>query len=123
MRFFLELHDYVIVDSENLRIGPAQYVETDLRVPDYKWSKNHTRLLIDLYGKFKNKVGTFDVKNTKMMWSKIAEALLKLNIHVTPNNCINRWRVLERNYKKYVDNQSKTGKYPPTAYSISFELV
>lgn len=82
----------------------------DGRVPEYKWSENSTKILIDFYKKMKNKVGTFEVKSIKIMWVKIAEELRKLNINVTANNCMNRWRVIERNYKKYVDDQNKTGR-------------
>nr|CAI5837042.1 unnamed protein product [Callosobruchus analis] len=28
---------------------------------------------------------------------------------VAPSNCENRWRVLERNYKRFIDNQNQTG--------------
>lgn len=33
-----------------------------------------------------------------------------MKIMVTANNCINRWKVLERSYKKFIDDQNKTGK-------------
>lgn len=84
---------------------------TALTKLEHKWTQNETKILIDLYGKYKNKVGTFQIKNIKMLWEKIANELAKLNINVTPNNCLNRWKVLERNFKKFVDNQTKTGKY------------
>nr|CAI5827637.1 unnamed protein product [Callosobruchus analis] len=28
---------------------------------------------------------------------------------VAPSNCENRWRILERNYKRFIDNQNQTG--------------
>lgn len=31
-------------------------------------------------------------------------------MYVSPANCENRWRVLERNFKKYIDNNNKTGR-------------
>lgn len=89
---------------------PDKWNQNDSKPPEYKWSQNDSKMLIDLYAKYREKIGTFEIKNTKMLWQKIAEELQKLNIHVTPNNCLNRWRVLERNYKKFVDNQNKTGK-------------
>lgn len=76
---------------------------------EYKWINNETKCLIDLYSKYRKKVGTREIRNIKMMWQKIAEELHLQNIFVTPNNCINRWRVLEKNYKKFIDNQTKTG--------------
>ena len=45
------------------------------------------------------------------MWQKIANELQDVvGVIVTPNHCENRWKVLDRNYKKYVDNQSSTGR-------------
>lgn len=45
------------------------------------------------------------------MWQKIADKLQNLlKIKVSPSQCENRWRVLERGYKKYVDDQSSTGR-------------
>lgn len=96
--------------------SPQQGVEVTTGKPassdsaDYKWGRNETRLLIDLYGIYRKKVGTLEVKSVKMMWLKIAEELFKHNIRVTASNCINRWKVLERNYKKFVDNKTSTGK-------------
>ncbi|XP_050513237.1 uncharacterized protein LOC126888850 [Diabrotica virgifera virgifera] len=77
---------------------------------DYKWSENASKLLIDLYKQYKNKVGTMEIRTIKMLWARIAQELKNHNIHVTANNCINRWRVLERNYKKFVDDQKQTGR-------------
>lgn len=78
---------------------------------DYKWSVNNSKMLLDLYTKYKDHVGTLKMKNFKCFWEQIASDLRACNINVTANNCINRWRVLERNYKKFCDNQSKTGKF------------
>lgn len=45
------------------------------------------------------------------MWVKIASDLRKkLNVNVTDANCINRWKVIERNYKKFVENEKSTGR-------------
>lgn len=78
---------------------------------EYKWTENNSKLLIDFYGKYRDKVGTLQMRSLKALWEKIAEELRKLNVHVTPNNCLNRWRVLDRNYKKFIDNNNKTGKF------------
>lgn len=45
------------------------------------------------------------------MWELIAEEFrVTHGIRCTPSNCENRWRVLERNFKKYIDNSNKTGR-------------
>lgn len=77
--------------------------------PDYKWTIMDTKTLIDLYSKYHKKVGTFQIRNQKQLWEIIAKELKQLGLRVTPNNCLNRWRVVERNYKKFVDDQNKTG--------------
>lgn len=79
--------------------------------PEIKWNEHNTRMLIDLYKKYKTKVGTIKVKTVKQMWQSIGEKLQQeLGMIVTPNNCENRWKVLDRNYKKYVDNKISTGR-------------
>ncbi|XP_072385828.1 uncharacterized protein [Diabrotica undecimpunctata] len=85
-------------------------LQTPTATVEYKWSENASKLLIDLYKKYRNRVGTVEIRSVKMLWVIIAQELKKHNVHVTPNNCINRWRVLERNYKKFVDDQNQTGK-------------
>lgn len=62
--------------------------------------------MIDIYAELKPKLGTHAIKNMKRLWELIAE---KMNGPVTPAQCENKWRVLERAYKKYIDNQKSTG--------------
>lgn len=76
-----------------------------------RWNVNNSKTLIDLYDKYKDKVGSFKIKNLKQMWSIISEEMSLINkMKITPNNCENRWRVLERNYKKYIENKNGTGR-------------
>lgn len=107
----LDLQEYVVFEQHSLPPIQEQtgLITNNPKTLEYKWNSNETKMLIDLYKKYKNKVGTFEIRSAKMLWLKIAEELKKLKIEVTPNNCLNRWRVLERNYKKHIDNQNKTG--------------
>ncbi|KAL1488699.1 hypothetical protein ABEB36_014498 [Hypothenemus hampei] len=57
------------------------------------WTKDHSLILIDCYKLFRTRY-----------------ILEKHNLQYTPANCENRWRVLERNYKKYIENNSQTGR-------------
>ncbi|XP_068083684.1 uncharacterized protein [Anabrus simplex] len=76
-----------------------------------KWSVQVSKMLIDLYEKYRPKVGSFKIRNVKQMWVVIAEVLSEdLQMNISPNHCENRWRVLERNHKKYVDNKNATGR-------------
>lgn len=52
-----------------------------------------------------------EMKSIKKMWEVIAADFFKNhNIRYSAQHCENRWRVLERNYKKYIENNSKTGR-------------
>lgn len=56
-------------------------------------------------------MGSIKIRNLKKMFEIIARELeLKLKVKVTPSNCENKWKVLERAYKKYVDNNTATGR-------------
>lgn len=66
-------------------------------------------MLLNYFKTTRKLVGTLKIRNFKKMWEVIAQEFKKENIDVTPLNCENRWRVLERNYKKYVDNKKQTG--------------
>jgi len=47
--------------------------------------------LLDLYGKYKEKVGTMKIRSLKQMWAIILEEMSQaLKIKINPNNCENR---------------------------------
>lgn len=50
------------------------------------------------------------MRNLKAMWGVIAMELSTLDPTITAKHCENRFRVLERNFKKFVDGQNKTGR-------------
>ncbi|CAG9840702.1 unnamed protein product [Diabrotica balteata] len=77
---------------------------------DRKWSSDESRVIIDLYAKYKEKVGRCEIKNLKILWQRIATDLNQMGLNVTQNNCLIRWRVLKRGYKKFKDNPSQTGR-------------
>lgn len=64
-----------------------------------------------MYQKYRTKVGTAQIKNLKKLWEILAQELNKLlKTNLSPSNVENRWRVLERAYKRHIDNQNKTGQ-------------
>ncbi|XP_072395527.1 uncharacterized protein [Diabrotica undecimpunctata] len=101
-----ELQGYVVINTTSTTT-PVSSVVLGLGT-EFKWSVNQTKQIIDFYSKYRKLVGTFQIKNVKMLWQRIAEELCKINILVTSNNCHNRWKVLERNYKNFVDDQKET---------------
>nr|CAI5840288.1 unnamed protein product [Callosobruchus analis] len=47
----------------------------------------------------------------KNLFEHMALKITRINkSNVTPGNCENRWKVLERAYKKYIDYSNKTGR-------------
>ncbi|KAF5279127.1 hypothetical protein FQA39_LY05805 [Lamprigera yunnana] len=75
------------------------------------WSANAMKSLIDLFNKYRSKVGCMKMKNFKAMWDVIGKELSNLlNTEISPKNCENRWKVLDRNYKKWIDNKNSTGR-------------
>lgn len=59
----------------------------------------------------KKKVGALEIRNFKKLWETIAQELNKLlKTNYSASQCENKWRVLERGYKKFVDNKNKTGR-------------
>lgn len=100
MYFFLaELIEFVILPE-------SQTEENEYRF----WTVEHTNMLIELYGSYRKKLGSFEIKSLKKLWEVISKKLNEtFSINSTPNNVENRWRVLDRNFKKYVDNNKQTG--------------
>lgn len=77
----------------------------DVEPSEYRlWSANATKLLIELYKKYCKKVGTGEIKTWKKCWETIADDINKLVPEVNISGCHaeNRWRVLARNYRKYL---------------------
>ena len=75
------------------------------------WSIDQTKLFLDMYRKYRARVGSMQLRNLKALWKLIAEQMSStLNIHLTEKHCENRWKVLERTYKKFNENQNMTGR-------------
>lgn len=107
--FILGLSEFLVLPSTS--IIPTNKVLASTSAAPIIWSNNQTKVLLDLYQKYRPKVGTREIKTLKKLWEILACELNRLlEINVTESHTENRWRVLERAYKKYVDNQNKTGQ-------------
>lgn len=114
--------EYFIIDQNSIVIDPSGSQSLAGSTPteqdnnsgdkaDHKWTANQTKLLIDFYKKYKPKVGSFEIKTIKRMWQKIASEVSNYSkVTILPHNCENRWRVLDRNYKKYIEQKNSTGQ-------------
>lgn len=68
-------------------------------------------MFLDLYKYYRPQVGSLKIKNIKKMFEEIAKELrYKTKQNITTSHCENRWKHLERMYKKYIDNNNKTGR-------------
>ncbi|CAH1154937.1 unnamed protein product [Phaedon cochleariae] len=68
-------------------------------------------MLIYLYKENKPKVASGYIKTMKRLWEIIAREMSNaFKITISPAECENKFRVLERSYKKVVDNNNKTGR-------------
>lgn len=76
-----------------------------------EWSPKATKILIHLYKEYRNRVGLYEMRNLKMMFDKISNVMRDdYNLEYSSANCSNRWKVLERRYKDFIDDQKKTGR-------------
>lgn len=105
-----------LLENENVEFqeleDQVEMTDGDCTNSNYStWTKKASKALIHTYKKFRSKVGSYEMRNLKKMWEVISRYLSEqFQLHYTPTNCENRWRVLERNYKKYIDNNNKTGR-------------
>lgn len=53
---------------------------------------------------------TSEKKSLKNLWAKISEEMKRQGYDYSPSNCENKWKVLDRTFKKFIDNQSQTGR-------------
>lgn len=107
--FISGLSEFLVLPSTSI-IPTNKVLASTLAVPII-WPNNQTKVLLDLYQKYRPQVGTQDIRTLKKLWEILAHELNRLlETNVTASHTENRWRVLERAYKKYVDNQNKTGQ-------------
>ncbi|CAH1099821.1 unnamed protein product [Psylliodes chrysocephalus] len=126
VNIFLEMNEFIILNSTNSRTlaedelvqnGIIQFSESlpssskSVNTPTIAiWTHNQTLKLIDLYKLYRKKVGTLELRTLKKMWEAICSdmnGIFKSNF--LPSHCENKWRVIERNYKKYIDSTKQTG--------------
>lgn len=94
-------------EKQSLQTQSRQETNTEFVV---NWTTNQTKVLLDIYKQYRSKVGSYEVKNLKKLWEIIANKINEVcKTNFTANHVENRWRVVARSYKKYVDSQNKTG--------------
>ncbi|XP_050516543.1 uncharacterized protein LOC126891413 [Diabrotica virgifera virgifera] len=78
-----------------------------------QWTRHDTfcLLCLHLYKEYRKQVGSLRIKSLRRMCEEIAKEMRQeTKKNVSPSNCANRWKHLERMYKKVKDNNAKTGR-------------
>nr|XP_023024480.1 uncharacterized protein LOC111512571 [Leptinotarsa decemlineata] len=102
-----------VVNTEQSTLHPYQPRLQEKREHEFvaNWTSDQTKVMLDLYKKYRPKVGSFQIKNLKRLWEVLAAEMNEiLESNYSSSHVENRWRVVERSYKKFVDNQTKTGR-------------
>lgn len=95
--------------SQFLQFNASVDVESEFS--PFIWNRQKTLIFLDLYKKYRKQVGSLQIRNLKKLYEIIAAEMTNiLKIKVLPSYCENRWKVLERSYKKFVDTNKKTGQ-------------
>ncbi|XP_077496097.1 uncharacterized protein LOC144106992 [Amblyomma americanum] len=96
-------------DSAESREQEAAAVSSDSAQTDELWPKQKTLLLIQLYKEFKESPGR-RLKTKKQMWEMLAAKITEVfGGNLTPSQIENKWRTLERGYKRVREHNSRSG--------------
>lgn len=76
----------------------------------FSWNDTNTKLFLSLYREMRELVSTRKIKNIKAMWKCITDKMQNSGYDVTALQVENKWKTLERQYKKVISNNNKTGR-------------
>ncbi|KAF5272268.1 hypothetical protein FQR65_LT17470 [Abscondita terminalis] len=112
---FLKLSFPAEEEEESDMVEPAAELEgeSSLNISNYEiaeWSDNPIKLLIGLYKNKKRLVENRKIKTLKQMWNIIGAEISSRGYLYTPQQCENKWKSLERCFKKTIENKKKTGR-------------
>ncbi|XP_050505708.1 uncharacterized protein LOC126883981 [Diabrotica virgifera virgifera] len=100
-----------LVFNRAIEVQTPQQPLTEGQQQSVNWTTNHSKILLDIYNQYRGKVGTFQIKTFKKLWEIMAQEINAVaGTNFSAGHCENRWRVLERAYKKFIDNKNKTGR-------------
>jgi len=74
------------------------------------WNDANTKLFLSLYREMKNLVASKKIKSFKDMWKRITDEMNNSGYKVTITQVQNKWKTLDRQYKKVISNNNQTGK-------------
>lgn len=71
------------------------------------WSKEDIKCLFDIRSKKETEFNGNKVH--KSLWEKISKELSTFGVTASSTQCSNKWKAMKREYKKTVDDNSRTG--------------
>ncbi|XP_067216844.1 uncharacterized protein [Linepithema humile] len=93
-----------VSNQENQQPNIARNLET------FSWNDANTKLFLSLYKEMKELVAYRKIKSFKEMWKRITDEMKNSGYDVTATQVENKWKTLERQYKKVISNNNQTGK-------------
>lgn len=99
------------------------FQKENVQTEDKFFNRERTLKLLELYKLYKKRVGTFEVKSMKKLWELVAREMSnQYKITISSSKCENRFKVLERTYKKVIDNNNKTGRGRMKTFEFESEM-
>ncbi|CAH1114878.1 unnamed protein product [Psylliodes chrysocephalus] len=119
----LDMSEFILINPIEGSQSQEYHETTDS--DEMFFNRDRTVTLLNLYKTYKPKVALGKIKTIKRMWEIIStEISNKLRITIGPTKCKNRFKVLDRGYKKFTDNNRKTGRGRKTFdYENQFDQI
>ncbi|XP_066591103.1 putative leucine-rich repeat-containing protein DDB_G0290503 [Prorops nasuta] len=73
------------------------------------WDNKNTKLFLDLYKSKKELISTRQIKTLKHLWKLISKEMNYHGYQLSPLQVENKYKSLERSYKKMIQHNKKTG--------------
>ncbi|XP_015118372.1 uncharacterized protein LOC107042020 isoform X2 [Diachasma alloeum] len=106
------VHEEFVIGGEEHNVQNGSTTSTGCCIN--LWTPEATHCLITLYKKYINEVGRPPMRSMKDMFEKISGELRVLGHDYSTQKAENKWRVLERKYKRHEAMMEKTGGRIPT---------
>lgn len=98
----------IVADISNQENQQPNVARHNLEI--FSWNDANMKLFLSLYKEMKGLVGSRKLKNFKEMWKHISNEMKNSGYDVTAIQVENKWKTLERQYKKVICNNNQTGR-------------
>ncbi|XP_063240901.1 uncharacterized protein LOC134541397 isoform X2 [Bacillus rossius redtenbacheri] len=105
-----ELHLITLPSGKPFKFLVQSTGGVDVKEDKAVWDHSATRLLISEYDEKKQMVDSGKLKSHKIMWNLIAEEMCKQGYSYNNLQVENKWKSLDRAFKKYLSRRELTGR-------------